>query len=138
MPEALTSKPLYPADPVESDVTVPNPAAPDRATVSAIQALGTGEADDALRFKPLPGGSYIVEKSGIHHFGCTPDSGMHHEDDCPRGLKAGFSVADGGTPVPISFDAGPESGIVVHSGDMKTIYGDPPTHVAGVFFTEGN
>lgn len=112
-------------------MTVPKPAAPDRAAV-----FTQLEEPGVLQFKPLPGGTYVVEKAGFHHFGCAPGVGMHHEDDCPRGFRTELGAALKNGPVPIEFIAGPASGAVAHGGDVKTVDGDPPTTVASVFWTE--
>jgi hypothetical protein len=95
------------------------------------------EETGALQFKPLPGGTYTVEKPGIHHLGCTPGAGMHHEDDCPRGLRTEIGAALEDGPVPIEFISGREAGAVVYGGGIKAIDGDPPMQIATVFWTEG-
>jgi len=81
--------------------------------------------------EPAAVSSFTVTKSGIHHFGCVP-GGMHHEDDCLRGMKMDFSQA-----VPITFDAVPDSGLSVYGLDIADVDGDPPQRFATVFWTEG-
>lgn len=97
--------------------------------------MATSDETSPLEFEPLPGGTYVVEKAGLHHFGCG-GAGMHHEDGCPRGNRTELGAALENGPIPIEFITGPASGAVVHGGDVKMVDGDPPTTIATVFWTE--
>ncbi len=109
--------------------------AADRLIASAIRAFGNRATIETLRF--TASATYTADRSGIHHFGCLPGIGMHHEDDCPRGLRVGLATDVNGAPVPISFVAGLESGLVVRSGVAKTTDTDAPTYITGLMWAEG-